>query len=213
MARKKPQPRPDLSNQPPIRCAFTRIAPVSELKPFPNNPNRHPPAQLAAYARILRHQGIRKALTVSKKSGFIVTGNGLFETALLEGWQFLPIDEQDFATAADEKAHVLADNQLPEMAELDPDLARDLLSDLGEADFDLDLTGFGDDDLAKLFGTAEPSEPVVRKINVRPLPKMAWVLIGVPVGDFGPVQALLDQLPEQAVISTMLSDGKRGRQD
>lgn len=129
-------------DQPVIRCAHTRIVPIGELKPNPRNPNKHPAKQRALYARIILHQGVRKPLVISRRTGYIVTGHGLYETAVEQGWQALPIDEQDFATDADEWAHVLADNQLPQMAELDLDAAQLMLADISGADLAIDLTGF-----------------------------------------------------------------------
>ena len=108
------------NGEPEIRCAYTKLAPTASLRANPENPNQHPPEQLSLYAKILLRQGWRKAVTVSNQSGLIVTGHGAWLTAEAQGWKVVPVDYQDFKSRADELAHMLADNRLPQMSEPDP---------------------------------------------------------------------------------------------
>ena len=138
---------------PEIRCAHTELVDTEQLKPNPKNPNKHDKAQLEIYAKILTHQGWRKAITVSKNSGFIVTGHGAWMTAKANGWPQCPVDYQEFSSSADEVAHMIADNKLPQLAELDEGVvARLMHEELGgmDGDFDLDLTGFNLEELREL---------------------------------------------------------------
>jgi hypothetical protein len=64
-----------------VRCAFSRLVPVGELKPNPRNPAVHPNQQLDLYVKVIAHQGWRRAVVVSNQSGFIVTGHGAVEAA------------------------------------------------------------------------------------------------------------------------------------
>ena len=61
----------------------------------------------------------RNPVTVSNRSGLIVRGHGRLEAALLIGCETIPVEEQDYATDAEELADLLADNRLSELAELD----------------------------------------------------------------------------------------------
>src|SRR5947207_5431877 len=125
-------------NEPSINCAHDKLVETDKLKPNPENPNKHDAAQLALYAKILLHQGWRKALTVSNQSGFIVTGHGAWLTAKAQGWKTVPVDYQDFASKADEIAHMIADNKLAEMAELDDvELARLIRAELAGTEIEL----------------------------------------------------------------------------
>lgn len=130
-----------------VRCAFTRLARVSELQANPRNPNKHPAPQIELYAKILKHQGIRRPAVVSKESGLIVTGHGLVETLRFLAVRDCPIDEQSFrgskpgAPGPDELAHLLADNSLPQLADLDANQVAALQSELTLAGLDLHLTG------------------------------------------------------------------------
>src|SRR5205823_14810975 len=100
---------------PAINCAHDALVSLADLKPNPDNPNRHDKDQLALYAKILLHQGWRKPILVSNQSGFIVTGHGAWLTAKAQGWTTVPVDYQDFACKADEVAHMIADNKLAQM--------------------------------------------------------------------------------------------------
>ena len=144
----------------PIYCAHTRLADPNSLKPNPANPNRHSAHQIQLLASIIQEQGWRNPITVSNRSGLIVRGHGRLEAALLIGCETVPVDEQDYASEAEELADLLADNRLAELAELDEDELKRLLKSIQEADpnFDLELTGFAEDEIRKLFDDEDPAE-------------------------------------------------------
>jgi len=154
----KPKPKPP---EPPaaasiaVHCAHARMVDVVELIPNPRNPNKHGDKQVAMLAKIIRHQGWRAPITVSKRSGFIVTGHGRLEAAKLLQVQTVPVDFQDFATEADEWAHLVADNRISELAEIDGAMLKDLLIELDSAtqDFDMDLSGFDRDELERVINS------------------------------------------------------------
>ena len=142
----------------PVHCAHARLADVTSLIPNPRNPNKHSDKQVALLAKVIRHQGWRAPITISKRSGFIVTGHGRLAAALLLQVEQVPIDEQDFATEADEWAHLVADNRLAELADADRSMIADLLKGLdAEGVIDMDLTGFDMESLEELM--AELSQP------------------------------------------------------
>jgi len=155
----KPKPKPP---EPPaaasiaVHCAHARMVDVVELIPNPRNPNKHGDKQVAMLAKIIRHQGWRAPITVSKRSGFIVTGHGRLEAAKLLQVQTVPVDFQDFATEADEWAHLVADNRISELAEIDNEGLASLLHDLDGA-IDLDLTGFDAEALQAVDGAGNSS--------------------------------------------------------
>jgi DNA modification methylase len=70
----------------------------------------------------------------------------------------VPIDEQDFATEADEWAHLVADNRIAELADADRGMIADLLGELDAGGLDMDLTGFDMDALEELMEEENPSE-------------------------------------------------------
>ena len=144
----------------PIYCAHTRRVDPTTLKPNPANPNRHSAHQIQLLASIIQEQGWRNPITLSRRSGLIVRGHGRLEAALLIGCEVVPVDEQDYGSEAEELADLLADNRLAELAELDEDELKRLLKSIQESDpsFDLELTGFAEDEIRKLFAAEDPAE-------------------------------------------------------
>ena len=133
----KPKP-----SSPAIHCARDRLADIASLIPNPRNPNKHGDKQIALLAKIIRHQGWRAPVVVSKRSGFIVAGHGRLEAAKLLQVQTVPVNDQEFETEADEWAHLVADNRIAELAETDGSLLKDILIELDTGDFDVDVTGW-----------------------------------------------------------------------
>ena len=163
----KPKTKPPATPEPPpqhagiaVHCAHARMVDVVELIPNPRNPNKHGDKQVAMLAKIIRHQGWRAPITVSKRSGFIVTGHGRLEAAKLLQVQTVPVDFQDFATEADEWAHLVADNRIAELADIDGGELSGLLKELEAAGMDLDLAGFDTEALGEVEGFDAPESDV-----------------------------------------------------
>ena len=178
-----------------IRCSYTKLADITELIANPRNPNKHGDKQIALLAKIIRHQGWRSPVVVSKRSGFIVAGHGRMEAAKLLGVQTVPVDYQDFATEADEWAHLLADNRLAELSDTDGALLKDLIIDIDSSaqEFDMDLSGFDAEELDRVINFYQEDTKLTKMEILQP-PKMAWVLIACPVTRFGPVSEMLERL-------------------
>ena len=141
----------------PVHCSFTELADVTSLIANPRNPNRHPDKQIAMLAKIIRHQGWRAPITVSNRSGFVVTGHGRLEAAKLLQVEKVPVDRQDFATEADEWAHLVADNRIAELAEIDETELSELLKEL-DGKIELELAGFDEDGMRSLEESIEAAE-------------------------------------------------------
>ncbi len=148
---------------PAVNCAFDELVATEKVRPNLRNPNRHSADQRRLYAKILFHQGWRKPIVVSNQSGFIVTGEGAWLTARDEGWPSVPVDFQDFATPADEYAHLLADNRLPQLAEVDQALMDSILSEDIAGKLDLELTGALLEESEDVTG--KPEFPITSKLN------------------------------------------------
>lgn len=123
-------------------------------------------------AAIIRDQGWRAPITVSNRSGLIVRGHGRLEAALLLGCETVPVDYQDYASEAEELADLLADNRLSELAELDEESLRRLIAKVRESDpeFDVELTGFMEDEIARLFEGEpdEAEEETIPRMEIQP---------------------------------------------
>lgn len=141
-----------LADSIPAWCAHNAIMDTDSLTPNPRNPNIHPKEQIEALSKIIKYQGWRCPITVSNRSGFIVRGHGRLMAAKLLGVKQVPVDHQDYENEAAEWADLLADNKIPELSSTDDALLSQLLADIKDADFDMDLTGFNVGELNELLG-------------------------------------------------------------
>lgn len=146
---------PQTASSIPVHCSHDALVDITAIVANPRNPNKHPDKQVALLAKIIRHQGWRAPVVVSKRSGFVVAGHGRLEAAKLLQVQTVPVNFQEFATEADEWAHVIADNRIAELAETDGAMLKDLLIELDSAtqDFDMDLSGFDAGELERVINS------------------------------------------------------------
>ncbi len=157
----------------PIFCAHTELVDVEKLVPNPRNPNRHPESQIKLLAKIIKAQGFRNPIVVSKRSGFVIKGHGRLDAAKLLEMLAVPVDFQTYESEAAEWADMIADNRIAEIAETDEDELKALLTEL-DGKIDLDLTGFdGDslDDLLDRLETKEDADNAVTSPPVTPITK------------------------------------------
>jgi DNA modification methylase len=129
---------------PQVYCSHTEMRDPASLVEHPRNYNTHPAEQIRLLAKIIKHQGWRNPITVSKRSGYVVKGHGRLAAALQLGCSEVPVDVQEYKDEASEYADMIADNRIAELAEADQDALKGLLTDDVFEGFDLDLTGFGD---------------------------------------------------------------------
>ena len=64
-----------------VHCSHTELVDVIKLVEHPSNPNQHDDRQINLLARIIKAQGWRNPITVSKRSGYIVAGHGRLAAA------------------------------------------------------------------------------------------------------------------------------------
>ena len=136
---------------------ITLVDPTS-LEAHPRNPNQHAETQVEAIVKVLKYQGWRAPVVVSQRSGFIISGHARVLAALKMGLKKVPVDYQDFENEAEEWAHLIADNRLSSLSEMDGDDLAGLLKDLETGDISLEAAGYTKDELADLLSVLEPME-------------------------------------------------------
>src|SRR5690606_2134297 len=119
--------------------------------PNPRNPNQHSDKQIDLLAKIIKHQGWRVPITVSKRSGFVVRGHGRLLAAQKLGIEKVPVDFQDYVNEAEEWADLIADNRIAELSQMDNEMLKDLLEELDTGEIDMELTGFFLDEIENLM--------------------------------------------------------------
>ena len=123
-----------------VHCLYDKLVSVKDLQPHPKNRNKHSTEQVDRLAKILKYQGWRYPIKVSKRSGFITSGHGRLEAALKNKWSEVPVNLQDYESDEQEYADVQSDNAIASWAELDLSGVNSDVGDLGP-DFDIDLLG------------------------------------------------------------------------
>ncbi len=146
-------------NMSKIYCAHTDVVATDSLIENPRNPNRHPEDQIIALAKIIRHQGWRNPIVVSRRSGFVVKGHGRLLAARMLGLDTVPVDYQDYENEAAEWADMVADNKIAELSNMDEEELNAIIREL-DGQIDLELTGFQTSEINNILSQIEEMNEV-----------------------------------------------------
>jgi len=123
------------------------------LVPYARNSRTHSPEQVAQIAASIKEFGFTNPVLIDADNT-LIAGHGRVMAAQSIGLATVPAIRLAHLTDAQRRAYVIADNKLAENAGWDmATLAREV-EDLQADGYDIDLLGFGDDELADLLGTA-----------------------------------------------------------
>jgi hypothetical protein len=125
------------------------MRPLGSIRPYENNP-RINDAAVDAVAASIRAFGFRQPIVVDEE-GIIIVGHTRYKAALKLGLKEVPVHVAVGLSPAQAKAYRLADNQTAQLAGWDDEKLAQELAQLQELDFDLGLTGFSSEDLARLL--------------------------------------------------------------
>lgn len=123
---------------------------VGDLIPYVNNSRTHSDDQVAQIAASIKEFGWTNPILVGANNS-IIAGHGRLMAARKLKMNEVPTIELDYLTDAQRKALIIADNKLALNADWDLGLLSLELEELQELEFDLALTGFSEDELAKLL--------------------------------------------------------------
>jgi DNA modification methylase len=126
--------------------------PIDQLRPDPANPRRISDAELEALTRSLREWGFVQPVLVRREDNTVIGGHQRLTAARRLGLKTVPAIFLDL-TVEQARTLNLALNKIS--GEWDPDLLGRLLHDLKLADVDLSLSGFAEDEIAKLLKSLE----------------------------------------------------------
>lgn len=134
-----------------------KLIPTEQLIPYINNARTHSPEQLTKLRSSLREFGFVNPVIIDRDFN-IIAGHGRVAAAKEEGIKEVPCVFVDYLTEAQKKAYILADNRMALDAGWDEELLRIEIESLQGEDFDVSLTGFGEDEITDLF--ADPDKKV-----------------------------------------------------
>lgn len=127
-----------------------KMVPLSDLKPYEKNARTHSKEQIAQVAASIKEFGFTNPVLIDK-SGGIVAGHCRALAAASLGMNEVPTITLSDLTPTQVRAYIIADNKLALNAGWDEELLGAELLDLKSEGFDISLTGFDDDELAKLL--------------------------------------------------------------
>ena len=123
---------------------------INSLVGYARNARTHSKEQILQLRSSLREFGFVSPIIVDKDLN-IIAGHGRLLAAKAEGLAEVPCVFAEHLTAAQKRAYILADNRLALSAGWDEELLALEFADLKDLGFDLELTGFGLDEIEKLF--------------------------------------------------------------
>ena len=130
---------------------------VDSLVPYARNSRTHSEDQVAQLAAAMREFGFTNPVLIDENGG-IVAGHGRIMAARAVGLTEVPCITLAGLTEAQRRAYVIADNKLALNAGWNDEVLREEMRALADADYDLDLTGFDDDELAEAVNIAGGDE-------------------------------------------------------
>ena len=189
---------------------------VADLIPYAANSRTHSDAQVAQIAASIKEFGWTNPILIDGDNT-IIAGHGRLLAARKLGMEEVPAIILDHLTKAQQRALVIADNQLALNAGWDIDMLKAEIEDLNLEGFDLGLLGFDDKFLDGLL-EPEPSEGLTDEDAVPEVPEQPKTVLGdvwvlgnhrLMCGDSTSVTAF-DQLMDGAKADMIFTDPPYG---
>lgn len=124
---------------------------TEELIPYARNSRTHSDEQVAQISASIKEFGFTNPVLIDDE-GVIIAGHGRTMAAQRLKMKEVPCLRLGYLTEAQKKAYVIADNKLALNAGWDDEMLSLELGELKELDFDLDKTGFNDNEISALLG-------------------------------------------------------------
>ena len=138
---------------------------VEELIPYSKNARTHSENQVNQIAASITEFGFTNPILVDGAKG-IIAGHGRLMAAKKLGLNQVPVVILDHLSESQKRAYIIADNKLAENAGWDEEILANELHDLKEENFDLDLIGFEDQELERLFTNLYESDEKEEEENL-----------------------------------------------
>ena len=191
--------------------------PVERLVPYSRNARTHSAEQVSRIAASIVEFGFTNPLLVGE-DGVIIAGHGRFAAACKLELTHVPVVVLDHLTPTQRKAYILADNRLALDAGWDQEMLALEMAELSDAGFDLELTGFSDDELDDMLRDVvdagdepqEQTEGAADQDGDEFIPEVSTVLITRP-GDIwlmGEHRLVCGDSTDKSVMASLM-DGER----
>lgn len=129
------------------RVSEMNLVDIDKLIPYVNNARTHSKEQINKLRASIREFGFINPVIIDRDYN-VIAGHGRIMASKEEGIDKVPCVFVDYLTDAQKKAYILADNRMALDADWDEELLKVEIESLQGADFDLNLTGFDETELA-----------------------------------------------------------------
>ena len=147
---------------------------TSDLSVYEKNARTHSEIQIQQIAGSIREFGFTNPILIDGQNG-IIAGHGRVMAASKLGLAKVPCIRLAHLTDTQKRAYIIADNKLALNAGWDEEMLGLELADLREADFDLRLLGFSDDELGA-FDVDEAGMPELSSEDKQPFQQMTFTV-------------------------------------
>jgi ParB family transcriptional regulator, chromosome partitioning protein len=147
---------------------------TTDLIPYAGNTRTHDEKQVAQVAASIKEFGFTNPILVDGENG-IIAGHGRLLAAQKLGMESVPCIKLDHLSDAQRRAYVIADNKLALNAGWDEDALAVEIDRLLEDGFDIDLTGFGEDEMGA-FEIDEADAPELKEGENEPFRKVTFTI-------------------------------------
>ena len=165
---------------------------TADLVPYARNSRTHSPEQVAQIAGSIREFGFTNPVLIDAENG-IIAGHGRVMGAQKLGLAEVPCIRLSHLSDAQRRAYVIADNKLALNAGWDEEMLGLELADLREADFDLGLLGFSEDELGA-FNIEESGMPELSSGDKQPFQQMTFTVHDEQAEDVAAAMAKAKQM-------------------
>ena len=175
---------------------------LRRLIPRATNPRTHSDRQIEQIAASIREFGFVNPVLVGPDD-VIIAGHARLLAARTLGLPDVPVIVLRDLTEAQRRALAIADNQLALGAGWDEELLRLELAALQEEEFDLNLMGFDDEELARLLAAAEAPAGLVDEDAAPELPAVPTCRAG-DLWTLGAHRVLVGDATNQADVTRLM---------
>ena len=179
---------------------------VSELLPYARNARTHSDEQVSQLAASIKEFGFNNPVAIDA-DGMILCGHGRVMAAQKLHMAEVPTVCLSHLSDTQVKAYILADNKLALNAGWDNDLLKVELEDLKDLDFDLNLTGFSDEELKAIL-VEDPTESHEDNFDGEP-PEVAKSQLG-DIWTLGEHRLMCGDSTSENDVKALMQDEKAG---
>lgn len=183
-------------------------APTLALRPSPGNARTHSKRQIRQIAASIERFGFVNPVLINDDFT-IIAGHGRVEAAKLLGMEAVPALRLSHLNATEQRAYMIADNRLADLAGWDHELRAIELKSLDELGFDLGAIGFEIGELDILLENAAEADPEGRDApeDAVPIAPAAPVTRFGDLWRLGPHRLICADARDVKAYSELLGDG------